>query len=364
MVNDAIARLRLDNQGISRPAPRSPAAVVAWLGAMQAQEYAAARWAIGLRLPDATDAAIADAFDAGRILRTHVLRPTWHFVTPADIRWMLELTAPHIHRAMASQRRELELDARTCTRATALMERALDGERYLTRTELGARLARSRLIATATRLAHLAAYAELEGVICSGPRRGKQFTYALLPARAPAARRLPRDEALAELTRRFFQSHAPATVRDFVWWSGLSTADAKRGLEMNGARSRIAGGLTYWTLGRPGADQRTGAAVHLLPVYDEYVVAYRDREAVPHWPPGSAGARGVATFQNVLLIAGQIAGTWRPVRRARGAAIDVVPLRRLSASERRSLDAAAVRYGRFLDTPVSVSDSVCSTRRS
>src|SRR5687768_13387649 len=241
-----------------------------------------------------TNASIERAFDAGRILRTHVLRPTWHFVTPADIRWMLELTAPHIQRAMAYQRRQVELDARVCNRAIGVIERALGDEEYLTRGELGARLARSRINATGTRLAHLAAYAELEGVICSGPRRGKQFTYALLATRAPAARRLARDEALAELTRRFFQSHAPATIRDFVWWSGLSTADAKRGLEMNKARHRVEDGLTYWTLGRANPSHRSRASVHLLPVYDEYVVAYRDREAVPHWP-SAAAARGLAT---------------------------------------------------------------------
>jgi hypothetical protein len=159
---------------------------------------------------------------------------------------------------------------------------------------------------------------------------------------------LPRDEALAELTRRFFQSHAPATIRDFVWWSGLSTADAKRGLDMNGAKPRVVDGLTYWTLGGPGAGSRPRAGVHLLPVYDEYVVAYRDREAVPH----------VATFHHTLVIAGQIAGTWRAVRKERGVIVDVAALRRLSASERRSLGATAIRYGRFLDAPVSLSVSV------
>jgi hypothetical protein len=357
LVNDKIAGQRLDNQSISRLKACTPAGIVAWLGAVQAQEYAAARWALGLRLPAATDAALERAFDAGRILRTHVLRPTWHFVAPADIRWMLELTAPHIQRAMAYQRRELALDARTCTRAVDVIARALGEGEYLTRSELGARLARSRIVAAGNRLAHLAAYAELEGVICSGPRRGKQFTYALLATRAPGARRLPRDQALAELTRRFFQSHAPATIRDFVWWSGLATADAKRGLEMNRATSLVVDGLTYWTLGRSSAADRARAGVHLLPVYDEYVVAYRDRVAVPHWPPGVTAARGLATFQNVLVIAGQIAGTWRAVRRERAAAVDVAPLRRLSASERRSLDATVARYARFLDAPVSLSVS-------
>jgi hypothetical protein len=354
-VNEAIADQRLLNQSILRPVPRGPAATVAWLGAMQAQEYAAARWAIGLRLPDATDAQIAEGFDAGRILRTHVLRPTWHFVTPADIRWMLDLTASHIQRAMAYQWRQLELDARLCSRAIGVMERALADGEYLTRGELGARLARSRIVATGNRLAHLAAHAELAAVICSGPRRGKQFTYALLASRAPRARTLPRDEALAELTRRFFQSHAPATIRDFVWWSGLSTADVTRGLEMNGAKSRNVDGLTYWTLNGSSAAPRAASGVHLLPVYDEYVVAYRDRETVPHWP-ATAMVRRNATFQNVLVIAGQIAGTWR-AGGGRGV-VEVAPLRRLSDSERRSLAATVKRYGRFLDAPVSLAVSV------
>jgi hypothetical protein len=358
LVNEAIAGQRLHNQSVSRPGPRDPAGIVGWLGAMQAQEYAAARWAVGLRLAEASDAEIEDAFDAGRILRTHVLRPTWQFVTPADIRWMLDLTAPHIQRAMAYQRRQLELDVRVCTRAIDVMERALGEGEYLTRGELGARLARSRVAATGNRLAHLAAHAELEAVICSGPRRGKQFTYALLASRAPRARTLPRDEALAELTRRFLQSHAPATIRDFVWWSGLSTADAKRGLEMNGATFRIVEGLTYWTLGPWSAGPRARAGVHLLPVYDEYVVAYRDREAVPHWPRAETAARGLATFQNVLVIAGQMAGTWRAVRKGRDVTVDVAPLRRLSDSERRSLGATVARYGRFLDTSISLSVSV------
>jgi hypothetical protein len=358
LVNDAIAAQRLRDQLISPAGERDPAGVVGWLGAVQAQEYAAARWALGLRMAAATDAAIEEAFDAGRILRTHVLRPTWHFVTPADIRWMLELTAPHLRRALAYQSRQLEIDARTCTRAVAVIERALGQDHNLTRAELGARLARARLIATGPRLAHLAAHAELEGVICSGPRRGKQFTYALLAGRAPRARQLARDEALAELTRRFFQSHAPATIRDFVWWSGLSTADAKRGLELNGATCRVVDGLTYWTLGGSGAGSRPRAGVHLLPVYDEYVVAYRDRAAVPHGPPDRTGARGLATFQNVVVIAGQIAGTWGAIRSARGAAIAVAPLRRLSESERRSLAATVTRYGRFLNAPVSLRLSV------
>ena len=258
---------------------------------------------------DAVDADIERAFNEGRILRTHVMRPTWHFVTPADIRWLLELTAPRVQRIMASYNRRLELDAKTFTRATAVFERALANRQFLTRLELGERLSRAGLPAAGQRLAHLAMHAELEGVICSGPRRGKQFTYALVAERAPNARRLSRDESLAELTLRYFRSHGPATIRDFVWWSGLTTADTKRGLEMNQARRQQVGDRIYWTVGRAASVPARVKMAHLLPIYDEYLVSYRDREAVPHGASViTSGARGHVTFWHALVIAGQDRG--------------------------------------------------------
>ncbi len=205
---------RLANQRLDRAGPRQAARVVEWLGAVQAQEYGPARWGLGMRMPDGTtDADISDAFDAGRILRTHVLRPTWHFVTSADIRWMLELTGPRVQRLMASSNRTLELDARTLACGIAACERALDGHRHLTRAELSGALADAGIQAKSQRLAHIVMHAELEGVICSGPRRGKTFTYALVAERAPHAGRLDPDEALATLTFRYFRSHGPATVK-------------------------------------------------------------------------------------------------------------------------------------------------------
>lgn len=351
MQADRIARQRLQNQRITRVVPSGAADVVAWFGAMQGQEYGPAKWALAVRLPPgATDAAIDRAVNQGRILRTHVLRPTWHFVRPADIRWMLELTAPHVHRAMSSYRRQLGLDADTMVRAAAIFERALRDGQLLTRAELGMQLERAGLPAKSAQLAHLAMYAELEGVICSGPRRGKQFTYALLADRAPQARRLPRDHAAAELARRFLRSHGPATIRDFVWWSGLKTADAQRAFEMIRAKSAHVDGLTYWTGGGrvPGA-KREG--IHLLPVYDEYLVAYRDRLAVPH------AAYSIENFWHALVIDGQLAGTWKTVLSAERVLLGVSMLRRLTAVERRGVSRAAARYGRFLGVPVSLSIS-------
>jgi winged helix DNA-binding protein len=346
-----VADLRLQNQRITRPGPRRAEKVVAWFGAVQAQEYGPAKWGLALRSPlGTTDAAIERAIDEGRILRTHLLRPTWHFVTPADIRWMLELTAPRVQQRMSTYDRRMGLDAPVMTRAAGLLERALGDNGCLTRRELGAHLQRAGLPSTSMARAHIAMYAELEGLICSGPRRGKQSTYALVADRAPSAPRLQRDEALAELTRRYFRSHGPATIRDFVWWSGLKTTDARRGLEIIRARSRDLDGLTYWSIGRDkGGKPLPKVTMHLLPIYDEYLVAYRDHKVVPR------PAYALGNFQHALVIGGQVAGTWRIVAGAKGLAMDVRTLSRLTPAGRRGLAQAVGRYRRFLGVPVSLS---------
>ena len=206
------------------------------------------------------------------------------------------------------------------------------------------------------RLAQLVMYAELEGVICSGPRREKRFTYALLAERAPTALRLSRDEALAALTCRFLRSHGPATVRDFVWWSGLTTVEAKRGLEIVKARREDVGAHVYWTVAQARRKERRGPRVHLLPIYDEYLVAYRDREAVPHGPAVlTSGTVGPVSFQHAIVAGSQVAGTWRVRREPTGILVHAVPLRRLDADERRSLADAVRRFERFSELPVRLS---------
>jgi hypothetical protein len=251
---------------------------------------------------------------------------------------------------MSGYDRRLGLDAGVMTRAVGIVERALGEHRYLTRREIGAELARAGLPSRSMELAHIAMYAELEGVICSGPRRGKWSTYALLSERAPGAGRLSRDEALAELTRRYLRSHGPATVRDFVWWSGLKAVEVKRGLEMNRARSHDVDGVRYWTLGREsGSSPRRRTRVHLLPVYDEYLVAYRDHRVVPR------PAYVLGSFQHALVIGGQLAGTWRPVAGRKGLVVKVETQRSLGGGERRVLVQAVSRYRRFLGIPVSLS---------
>jgi hypothetical protein len=189
--------------------------------------------------------------------------------------------------------------------------------------------------------------------MCSGPRRGKQSTYALLAERAPIVERLSHDEAVAELTKRYFRSHGPATARDFAWWSGLAAADIKRGLEICKARSEVVGGRAYWTTGDPPVGDRMGAGVHLLPSYDEYLVAYRDRVAVPR----EAGSRGV--LQPAIVDAGQIIGTWSVARRTDDVVLKITAESRQIA-QRETLIAAATRYGRFLNLAVTLSFSAPS----
>jgi winged helix DNA-binding protein len=342
MSDARVAAERLVRHRLTKPGSPDAADAVAWFGAVQAQDYGAAKWALAQRMRGAVTGADVDrAFDEGRILRTHLLRPTWHFVAAADIGWLLEFTAPRVHQALAFGRRYYGLTDAVHRRAARTIERALERDECLTRKELAVHLERAGIPAAGVPLAFVTIYAELEGVICSGPRLGKQFTYMLLARRAPRARRYLRDEALAELTKRYFRSHGPATVRDFVWWSGLTAADAKRGLAIVRARSAAIDGLTYWTVGPRRAVTNHRDVVHLLPVYDEYLVAYRDLEAVPR------GKASWGVLPQAVVCDGQVIGTWKATRRSATPEVAVTLGRPLTRAEQRRLDEAIERYTRF-----------------
>lgn len=356
---ETLLRRRLHNQRLARSEFRRPADVVAWLGAVQAQDYPAAKWALGLRAPGLTDADVENAFTEGRILRTHVLRPTWHFVTPADIRWMLALTGPRLHKACAPHNRALGLDDAILKRCRAMIERALRDGRQLTRAQLGEVLRDGGVETNSQALAQVMMHAELEALVCSGARQGKQFTYALLEERAPRGRIVTRDEALGQLARRYFAGHGPATLRDYVWWSGLVVGDARRSLEIAGRdlERREIEDRTYWSAGSSSARAARGA--HLLPNYDEYFVAYRDRDAAVEPPRRAATARLGArpragdVFAHSLVIDGRLAGNWTRTHRRDAVTVDVVPYRRLTPIDRRAVAAAAERYGRFMQQAVT-----------
>jgi hypothetical protein len=350
-----LVRKRLDNQGLSRIRFKSAADVVRWFVAVQSQDFGGAKWAIGQRLDGATDAGVERAFDAGDILRTHVMRPTWHFVAPTDIRWLLALTAPRVHRFNGFTYRKYEMDARTISRSRDAMERALDQSEYLTREELGAAIRRAKISFDGIRLAHLVMHAELDAAICSGPRRGKQFTYALTDRRAPRARRLTRDEALVELTRRYFMSHGPATARDFAWWSGLSVKDVRIGLAaLDGVIARESvGGLAYWFMPSRLGPRPDRPLVHLLPNYDEGLIAYRDR-ALPGGLPAPARAKMLGNFPHHLVLDGRVDGGWRRAITSRQVTIEVLPYRALTRLELRSLEAQVDRHAAFIKLPTAL----------
>jgi hypothetical protein len=343
-----ILRLRLRHHWLARPPAAKPEEIVRHFGAMQAQDFGMAKWAVGLRGSTLTEADVASAFDAGAILRTHVLRPTWHFVTPADIRGLLRLTAPRIRTAMAYNDRQHGVSPGLLRRTERVIARALRGGRHLTRDGLQVALARHGLKLSGVALAHAMAHAELAELICSGPRRGKQFTYALLDERAAAAMVPGRDELLAGLARKYFQSHGPAMAQDFSWWSGLSLADARAGIEAlgKGFTGATWEGSEYYFPSDTAAAPAVGAL--LLPNYDEYLVAYADRELMAGAGGSLPASAANLIFKNTIALKGVVVGTWRRTLGAGGAKVAVSPLAPLSAAAQRTADQAVVRYRAFL----------------
>jgi hypothetical protein len=359
---DVIALTRLASQRLAGEGFRNPSDVVRWLGAVQAQDYAGAKWALALRGRGFTDAALDRAFNEGRFLRTHVMRPTWHFVAPEDLRWLLALTAPRVHAANAYVYRTVELDGAVFSRARKVIAAALRGGRALTRVEIGARLDKRGIPVSGLRLACIVMHAELEGLVCSGPLRGKQHTYMLLDERVPPVEPLTRDEALETLSRRFFTSHGPATARDLAWWSGLTMADARRSIALAGPALQpiVIEGSTLWTSADRDvspAPRSATSVLHLLPNFDEHVVAYRDREHTFHPDLRSAQRRGDQPLAvHFITRDGLVIGGWRRRLEKARVVASIQPLAALSERDRRALVKAADAYARFLERPVTIEE--------
>lgn len=349
-----IALRRLRNQRLVGPPLADPAAVVEHLLAVQAQDYPAASWGVAQRTRGATAADVDRALSEGLVLRTHVLRPTWHLVPASDIRWLLALTAPRVLAQLATYDRRLGLDARTYRRSNDAMARAVEGGRHLTRTELSQALARAGLDARGQKLGHLVMRAELDAVICSGAIRGKQHTYALLAERAPHARSLARDEALAQLSLRYVSSHGPALAQDLAWWAGLTVADAKAGLAAAGLETLVVDGRTFHHAGGPAPRAPRGPPIHLLPNYDEQLIAYRDH-AVGRDPAFADAApfRTAVLGGHVITRGGRAIGGWRRTITPRGVSVRTRTSVRLPAEEQRAIRAQAERYARFLGLPLA-----------
>ena len=277
--------IRLHAQQLVAPQFDDPAELIRWMGMVQAQEYSSAKWAVALRLRTPAAAPVEEALREGRILRMHIMRPTWHFIA-AD-----------------------EGDYLRCSR---LLERILGGGNHLTRQQIAGELERAGMAVDAPRLNRLMMHAETDGVVCSGADRAGKPTYALLAERVPQAVDLPEEEALALLALRYFRSHSPATFDDFVWWSGLPVGQARRGVgALDGELLRESFGGREYLLHESWATCRKAPAhAHLLPAFDEYLIAYKDRSDVLAPEHRARAFNDFGVFRPVLLHGGRIVGQW------------------------------------------------------
>ena len=348
---------RLMNQQIATPRFTQPREVVAWLGAMQAQDYTGALWSIGLRMTGATEQSIEQAIVDRSIVRTWPMRGTLHFVAAQDIRWLLTLLTPRLIAGSAGRYRQLELDENIFAHSQEVFVEALQGGKGLTREELLQQLDEAGIATTGQRGYYLLVRAAQNGLICFGPIQGKQQTFVLLDEWLPPTQPLGREEALAELTRRYFTSHGPATLPDFTGWAGLTVTEAKIGLVGAGNTliQETVGERTYWLPHQTPAVKNDISNAFLLPGFDEFILGYKDRSAVldpafnNHICPGGNGV-----FQPTMVVDGQVVGTWKRSVKKGKLLITLTPFHAREAEKRSALTVAAEQYAAFLGLPTPI----------
>ena len=364
MILADIANNRLISQQITDPKFQTVKELVHWMGAMQAQDYAMAEWAIGVRLPRSTEKHIQVAIDKGEIIRTHLLRPTWHFVSADDIHWMLALTAPRIKSSLKSRHRELELTEPIFTKSKEVISNALVGNNYLTREELLIELTQANIETKNNRSSHILLNAELDGLICSGASKDKKQTYALLEERVRKVKILSKVEALTKLALRYFSSHGPATLHDFTWWSGLSTAEARQALDMikTGFVSETIGLQTFWM---PQPLQRRNLykrpSLCLLPAYDEFVISYSDRSAMLSFENHKRSISRNGLFKPVILVNGQVVGLWKRVIHKENVVIELDFFKAHHKTLKSLIQKTSDTFGNFFGKPVEIMEKIGQT---
>lgn len=345
-----IALKRLDSQQIEQTHFESPQDVASWLLALQGQDYAGAKWSLGLRLPESSEAGIEEAIAKRAVVRTWALRGTLHLLAARDVRWMVTLLSAQLIAGSARRNRELELDEDTLARSSNLLAQAVEGGAQRTRAELFSILEQNGISTAGQRGVHMLHRASLEGLLCQGIMQGKNSTF-FAPDQLPVPGKVPsRDEALAELAGRYFVSRGPATLADFIWWSGLSAVEARAGLEM--AQSKLEketlNGQTYWFFPSKQKLQTDSQSVYLLPGFDEYLLAYKDRSASLDDPHYQRGIPLNGMMPATILSAGRVIGTWKRVLKKDRVLIEVNPFTTFSAEEDNALAVAAGQYGKYL----------------
>jgi len=351
MEPSTISRLRLISQQIAETHFSGPQEIVGWMGAVQAQDYAMAKWAVGVRLPDSTQAAVQKAIDTGQVLRTHVLRPTWHLVSAEDIAWMLALTAPRLKASLMHRHAELELSDVVVAKSNALIERALRDGRHMKREELMMVLKQASIPTNENRASHLFLSAELEGILCSGADRDGRPTYALLPERVPEKKSLSKEEALASLAKTYFTSRSPATLQDFTWWSGLTSQDARQALDLvktNFVQETIAN-QTYWlSPACANAAISSQETLFLLPAYDEFLISYQERSASLQLAESPRTISDNGIFRPVIVLDGQVVGIWKRKLALDKVVVEVELFKPASQMIINKVEEASARFAQFL----------------
>ncbi|MBI5877278.1 MAG: AlkZ family DNA glycosylase [Chloroflexi bacterium] len=355
-INVQIARARLRSQRISGARFNRPDEVVAWMGVVQAQDYLGALWAIGLRMQRSSEAAVERALAERSIIRTWPARGTLHFVAASDVRWILNLLAPRTIASQAGRFRQLGLDDATVARSRGVVTRALCDGQQLTRDAMYQALEAAGVSVAGQRGIHLLGRLALEGLICFGARDGKQQTFTLLDTWMPPANPKSHAEALAELARRYFTSHGPATVPDFAWWSGLTVSDAREGLELAGSHlaRELIGGQSFWYSPDAIAGAKAPTAVSLLPAFDEYLVSYKDRSAVLDPLDVKRVNAGGGILNPAIVVDGQVVGTWKRTLRRGAVAVAPTGFPKHAQVAESALREAVERYGAFLGLTAEV----------
>jgi hypothetical protein len=320
-----LLQYRLQQQQISQHQFAKPEEVVRWMGAMQAQDYAGCKWAVGLRIPGATHSEVERAIDEGKIIRTWSFRGTWQLMAPNDTRWILELLQPRMATLYASNFKRLGIDATVIRKSRAIFERILRNGKALSRKDIRAAHEAKGIATNELRLSFLLLRAALDGVICQGPMNGKEFTFVLMDKWMAPTRKIKKEEALKELITRYFTSHGPATVADAAWWSGLTQADVNTGIAASGKslESGVWGLKTYYFAAGLNEPKKT-SAVYLLPPFDEYLVAYKDRgDAVDNQYVRKVMGAGNGVFSPVVVVKGKVTGIWKRQFKKDGVNVEV-----------------------------------------
>jgi hypothetical protein len=362
--DNQISNRRLLSQQIADPQYKTPAQIVSWMGAMQAQDYIMAKWAIGVRLINTSEKIIEEAIDKGEILRTHVLRPTWHFVSPDDIYWMTKLTAAKIKTSLKSRHKQLEITDSILKKSIGIIEKEMADGVSMSRNELAQKFHEKGIKTDENRLSHILFCAEFEGVICSGPIKENRPTYSLLSYRVPKRKDLGRDESLAELAKRYFTSHAPATIQDFSWWSNLSLTEIKRAVET--VKSDFSTEETdtgkYLLPDSFSWDKIPKSSVHLLPAYDEFLISYRDRSHSLHATHNKRTISSNGIFFPIVVINGQVAGVWQRSVQKNKLVVSVNTFQEQGKTIKKQIEKKAAEYGKFLDKETDVTFKVSEVK--